>query len=41
MGSGTLSALIGTYFRLKCTRTDHREVMGKRKTVKVYELRDS
>ena len=41
MGSGTLSALIGTYFRLKCTRADHREVMGKRKTVKVYELRDS
>lgn len=36
MGSGTLSALIGTYFRLKCTKTGHRDVLGTRKTVRVY-----
>lgn len=37
MGSGTLSAQIGTYFRLKCTKTDHRDVHGVRKTVRTYE----
>lgn len=37
MGSGTLSALIGTYFRLKCTKSGHREYSTGRKTVKVYE----
>ena len=37
MGSGTLSALIGTYYRLKCSKTDHREYSSGRKTVKVYE----
>lgn len=36
MGSGTLSALIGTYFRLKCTKTDHREYANGRRTVRVY-----
>ena len=39
MGSGTLSALIGTYFRLKCTRIDHREYANRRKTVKTYEYK--
>lgn len=37
LGSGSLSKLIGTYFRLSCTRTDHREYSDGRKTVKVYE----
>ena len=37
MASGTLSAQIGTYFRLRCTKSDHREFAGVRKTVKVYE----
>ena len=37
MGSGTLSALFGTYFRLKCSKTDHREFSTGRKSVKVYE----
>jgi putative DNA primase/helicase len=37
MGSGTLSALFGTYFRLKCSKTDHREFATGRKSVKVYE----
>lgn len=36
MGSGAISALIGTYFRLKCTKTDHREYSGGRKSVRVY-----
>ena len=39
LGSGALSALIGTYFRLKCTKSDHREYTTGRKTVKVYELK--
>ena len=37
MASGTLSALIGTYYRLKCTKSDHREYADGRKSVKVYE----
>lgn len=37
MGSGAISALIGTYYRLKCSKSDHREYSGGRKTVKVYE----
>ena len=37
LGSGALSALIGTYFRLKCTKSAHREYADGRKTVKVYE----
>lgn len=37
MASGALSALIGTYYRLKCTKLDHREYSDGRKTVKVYE----
>lgn len=36
MGSGAISALIGTYFRLKCTKTDHREYADGRKSVRVY-----
>ena len=36
MGSGAISALIGTYFRLKCTKTDHREYADGRKLVRVY-----
>ena len=36
MGSGAISALIGTYYRLKCTKTDHREYAEGRKSVKVY-----
>ena len=36
MGSGAISALIGTYFRLKCTKTDHREYSGGRKSVRIY-----
>ena len=39
MGSGALSALIGTYFRLKCTKSDHREYSTGRRTVKVYEYK--
>lgn len=39
MASGSLSALIGTYYRLKCTKSDHREYADKRKSVKVYELK--
>lgn len=38
MGSGAISALIGTYFRLKCTKTDHREYADGRKSVRVYAL---
>lgn len=37
LGSGTLSAQIGTYFRLKCTKLEHREYATGRKTVRVYE----
>ena len=40
MASGTLSAQIGTYFRLRCTKSDHREYAGGRKTVKVYEYKN-
>ena len=36
MGSGAISALIGTYYRLKCTKTDHREYADGRKSVRVY-----
>lgn len=39
MGSGSLSALIGTYFRLKCTKSDHREYSNGRRTVKTYEYK--
>ena len=39
MGSGAISALIGTYYRLKCTKIDHRDYVEGRKTVKVYELK--
>lgn len=39
MASGTLSAQIGTYFRLRCQKTDHREYAGKRKTVRVYDYK--
>ena len=39
MGSGTLSALIGTYFRLKATKTGHREFTDGRRTVKEYEYK--
>lgn len=39
MGSAHLSALLGTYFRVSCTKTAHRESLGKRRTVKVYELK--
>ena len=39
MASGTLSAQIGTYFRLRCTKSDHREYTGTRKTVKVYDYK--
>ena len=41
LGSGSLSALIGTYFRLKCSKSDHREYATGRRTVKVYERRDA
>ena len=37
MGSSAISALIGTYYRLSCSKSDHREYSGVRKTVKVYE----
>ena len=37
LGSGALSALIGTYFRLKCTKSEHREFSSGRRTVKTYE----
>lgn len=37
LGSGSLSKLVGTYFRLSCTKADHREFQDGRKTVKVYE----
>jgi putative DNA primase/helicase len=37
LGSGALSAQIGTYFRLKCTKSAHREYANGRKTVRVYE----
>lgn len=37
MGSGAISALIGTYYRLKCTHSDHREYADGRKSVKTYE----
>ena len=37
MGSGAISALIGTYYRLKCTHPDHREYANGRKSVKTYE----
>ena len=40
MASGTLSAQIGTYFRLRCTKSDHREYAGTRKTVKVYDYKN-
>ena len=40
MASGTLSAQIGTYFRLRCTKSDHREFSTGRKTVKVYEYKN-
>lgn len=40
MASGTLSAQIGTYFRLRCTKSDHREYAEGRKTVKVYEYKN-
>jgi len=40
MASGTLSAQIGTYFRLRCSKTDHREYAGKRKTVKAYDYKN-
>lgn len=36
LSSGTLSALIGTYWHLACTKTDHRKYTNGRKTVKVY-----
>jgi len=39
MGSGKLSTLIGTYFRVSCTRTSHRNFTTGRKTVKVYEAK--
>ena len=40
MASGTLSAQIGTYFRLRCQKTDHREYAGVRKTVRVYDYKN-
>ena len=40
MASGTLSAQIGTYFRLRCSKSDHRDYAGKRRTVKVYEYKN-
>lgn len=39
MGSGTLSAQIGTFYHLKCTKIGHRTTHGERKTVKEYEPR--
>lgn len=39
MASGTLSAQIGTFFHLRCTKSDHRIYAGKRKTVKVYDYK--
>lgn len=39
MASGTLSAQIGTYFRLRCQKIDHREYAGTRKTVRVYDYK--
>ena len=40
MASGTLSAFIGTYYRLRCTKSDHRDTVNGRKTVKVYEYKN-
>ena len=39
MASGSLSAQIGTYFRLRCQKPDHREYAGTRKTVRVYDYK--
>ena len=39
MGSGTVAAQIGTYFRLRCDKFDHRDLGGVRKTVRVFEKR--
>ena len=39
MASGSLSAQIGTYFRLRCQKLDHREYAGTRKTVRVYDYK--
>jgi len=39
LGSGTLAALIGTYYRLSCSKTGHREFAGTRKTVREFEYR--
>ena len=40
MASGTLSAQIGTYFRLRCQKIDHREYSDGRKTVRVYDYKN-
>ena len=40
MASGTLSAQIGTYFRLRCQKLEHREFSDGRKTVRVYEYKN-
>ena len=39
LASGTLAARIGTYFRVRCQKTDHRGYGPARKSVKVYEQR--
>lgn len=36
LSSGTLAALIGTYWRLKCTKMEHRQFSTGRKTVRVF-----
>ena len=40
MASGTLSAQIGTYFRLRCSKIEHRTFAGDRKTVRVYDYKN-
>lgn len=36
LSSGTLAALIGTYWHMKCTKTAHRTYTNGRKTVRVF-----
>lgn len=40
MASGTLSAQIGTYFRLRCQKLEHRDYSDGRKTVRVYDYKN-